>query len=131
VGKRRKGRAVRKALAKWRAASNLLKGIKTGVRSAPRSNYLNPALAKYREGAHSDSPTGVIIRNPAMQLQSRFGSPIPTPNDFTAYIVVLVGLMLVAAVWRYRQRDLVWYGGLACLLITGSAAVLLALRVSH
>lgn len=64
MGKKRKGRAVRKALARWRSASNLLKGIKTVARSSPRSRYLNPALAKYREGAaHSEPPTGAIVRN--------------------------------------------------------------------
>ncbi|MGX9572598.1 hypothetical protein [Mesorhizobium sp. f-mel] len=37
--------------------------VKTVIRSRPRSAFLNPALAEYREGAKSEPPTGPIVRN--------------------------------------------------------------------
>ncbi|UVK44850.1 hypothetical protein BPNPMPFG_000315 [Mesorhizobium sp. AR07] len=57
---------ARKARAQKRAATRRLKAkaaINTVARVAPSSPFFNPNLARFREGAKSEPPSGPIIRN--------------------------------------------------------------------
>ncbi|TIR49118.1 MAG: hypothetical protein E5X53_26160 [Mesorhizobium sp.] len=52
--------------AKIRQSGVALGKDKVVSRPRPRSMFLNPKLAIYREGAKSESPTGPIVRNSGM-----------------------------------------------------------------
>lgn len=61
--KKRKGKKKRKARA-WLERSSFLSEVKTVARKVQkRSNFVNPQLVKYRQGAISTPPTGAIVRH--------------------------------------------------------------------